>query len=73
LYYSQVKVLIDAVDHSEHAQIIKCDFKPGSVERTINLDQENILQQQKSIHIPPPIKIEKTHSGVPLYPIFEGI
>jgi hypothetical protein len=29
--------VIDAGAHSEHAQVIKCDFKPGSVERSIDL------------------------------------
>jgi hypothetical protein len=29
-------IVIDAVVHSEHAQVIKCNFKPGSIERSIH-------------------------------------
>jgi hypothetical protein len=43
--------------HSEYVQVIKCDFKPGLVERSIDLG------------IPLPMKIEKIHSGVLLYHI----
>jgi hypothetical protein len=28
--------VIDVGTHSEHVQVIKCDFKPGSVERSIH-------------------------------------
>jgi hypothetical protein len=35
-----MKVLIDVVVHSEHVKVIQCDFKPGSVERSIDLDKE---------------------------------
>jgi hypothetical protein len=27
-------------------KVIKCDFKPGSIERSIDLDQEGIPQQE---------------------------
>jgi hypothetical protein len=27
-------VVIDAGIHSEHVQVIRCDFKPGSVKRS---------------------------------------
>jgi hypothetical protein len=40
MYYSQIKALVDAAIHSEHAQVIKCDFKPGSVERSTDLYQK---------------------------------
>jgi hypothetical protein len=37
-------VLIDTAVHSEHGNVIKCDFKPGSVERCIDLDEEGLPQ-----------------------------
>jgi hypothetical protein len=45
LYSSQIKVLVDAAVHLEHGNGIKCDFKPGSLERSIDLDKEEYLQQ----------------------------
>jgi hypothetical protein len=33
------KALVDSAVHSEHRKVIKCDFKPGSVERSIDLDR----------------------------------
>jgi hypothetical protein len=42
---SIIQVLADATIHSEDGKVIKCDFKPGSVERSIDLDKEGILQQ----------------------------
>jgi hypothetical protein len=38
-YSSCIKVLIDAVVHSEQGEVIKCNFKLGSVERSIDLHQ----------------------------------
>jgi hypothetical protein len=29
-------VVVDVITHSEHVQVIRCDFKPGSVERSID-------------------------------------
>jgi hypothetical protein len=29
-------VVIDAGVNSEHVQVVRCDFKPGSVERSIH-------------------------------------
>jgi hypothetical protein len=29
-------VTVDTSTHSKHVQVIKCDFKPGSVERSIH-------------------------------------
>jgi hypothetical protein len=40
MYYSQIKVLVNAAIHYEHGKVIQCDFKPGSVERSIDLDKE---------------------------------
>jgi hypothetical protein len=34
-----MKVLVGAVVYSEHEKVIKCDFKPGSVGRSIDLEQ----------------------------------
>jgi hypothetical protein len=45
--YSYIKLLIDAVVHSEQGQVIQCDSKPGSVERSIDLEKEDIPQQQQ--------------------------
>jgi hypothetical protein len=39
LYSSYIKVLIDEAVHSEHGKVTKCDFKSGSVERSIDLYQ----------------------------------
>jgi hypothetical protein len=36
---------VDAVVHSEHGKVIKFDFKLGSVERSIDLDNEGIPQR----------------------------
>jgi hypothetical protein len=33
---SIIQVLVDAAVYSEHGKLIKCDFKPGSVERSID-------------------------------------
>jgi hypothetical protein len=33
---SCIKVLVDAAVHSELRKVIKCDFKPGSVERSVD-------------------------------------
>jgi hypothetical protein len=42
LYSSCIKVLVDATVHSEDEKVIKCDFKPGSVERSIDLYQREV-------------------------------
>jgi hypothetical protein len=53
LYYSYIKVLIHASVHSEPGKGIKCDFKPGSVERSIDLYQKRLylsaVQQQATL------------------------
>jgi Ni,Fe-hydrogenase III large subunit len=36
---SYTKIPIDAAVHSEDGKVIKCDFKQGSVERSIDLYQ----------------------------------
>jgi hypothetical protein len=41
LYSSYIKVLVDAVVHSEQDQVIKYDFKPGLVERSLDLHQRD--------------------------------
>jgi hypothetical protein len=33
---SIIQVLVDAAVHSEDEKVIKCDFKPGSVKRSID-------------------------------------
>jgi hypothetical protein len=32
-----MKVLVDTAVHFEHGTVIKCDFKPRSVERSIHI------------------------------------
>jgi hypothetical protein len=40
LSYSRVKDLVDAEVHSKHGKVIRYDFKPGSVKRSVHLDKE---------------------------------
>jgi hypothetical protein len=35
-----MKILVHVVVNSEYGKVIKCDFKPGSVKRSIDLDKE---------------------------------
>jgi hypothetical protein len=42
LYSSCINVLVDATVHSEVGKVIKCDFKPGSVERSTDLYQREV-------------------------------
>jgi hypothetical protein len=46
LYSSYIKVLVDAAIHSEDGKIIKCNFKPGSVERSIDPSNKEGIPQQ---------------------------
>jgi hypothetical protein len=41
LYSSCIKVLVDAAVHSD-GKVIKCDYKPGSVERSTDLYQREV-------------------------------
>jgi hypothetical protein len=52
--------VINTSTHSEHVQVIRCDFKPGSVERSIDLDEEGIPQEEEECYFNSrkPIKIE---------------
>jgi hypothetical protein len=59
LYYSWIKILVDAAVHSEHGKVIQCEFKPGSVERSIELDKEGKCPQfllVEAIHITANVK-----------------
>jgi hypothetical protein len=38
------KALVDGVVLSEHGKVNHCYFKPGSVERSIDLDEEDVSQ-----------------------------
>jgi hypothetical protein len=60
LYSSYLKVLVDATVHSEHGKVIKCDFKPGLVERSI---AKRVYLTRRYFQFPPPIKIERFSSG----------
>jgi hypothetical protein len=65
-------IAINTNTHSSHGEVIKCHFKPGSVERSIDLYQRGVYLSSCScrqyVQRPPPIKIEKFHSGILLYP-----
>jgi hypothetical protein len=37
-------VLVDAKGHSKQVQVIRCDIKPGSIERSIDLDQCEVFK-----------------------------
>jgi hypothetical protein len=54
---------MDTSAYSEYVQVIKCDFTPVSVEKSIVIGDEKGIPQQQ------PMKIEKLHSGIPLYGI----
>jgi hypothetical protein len=47
LYYSYIKVLVDTAVHSELGKVIKCDFKPGSFERPIDVDKREYLSRRR--------------------------
>jgi hypothetical protein len=69
LYSSYLKVLVYEAVNSEHGKVIKCDFKPGSVKRSIDLYKRgytladyifNCRHQHKSSgHFPVAIKIHR--------------
>jgi hypothetical protein len=61
LYYSYIKVQVDAAATSEDEIVIKWDFKPGSVERSIDLHQRGYTSAgagRRYVQYPPPIKNE---------------
>jgi hypothetical protein len=73
-------VVIDAGAHSEHVQIIRCDFKLGSVERSKRsgrrgrqLFQFPSTNENWKFQMPLPIKIEKILNGLSSYRILTGI
>jgi hypothetical protein len=43
LHYIEIKVSIDATVYFEQGKAIKGDFKPGSVERSVDLNKEDDL------------------------------
>jgi hypothetical protein len=45
-------VVIDACSHSEHVQVIRCDFKPGSVERSRDVKNKAILEKNNDVQLP---------------------
>jgi hypothetical protein len=63
LYYSYIKVLVDAAVLSEDEIVIKWDFRLGSVERSIDLYQRGYTSagagsSRRYVQSPPPIKNE---------------
>jgi hypothetical protein len=53
-------VLIDSAVYCDHGKLIKCDFKPGSVERSI--DQDKVADNH--LNFRQPIKIDQSHSNI---------
>jgi hypothetical protein len=49
MYYRYLNVLTDAAVHSENGKVIKCDFKRGSVERSIDLYQRGVYLSRQAI------------------------
>jgi hypothetical protein len=66
-------IVMDEGAHSELVQVIRCDFKPGSVKRSIDLETKRVCLSRggggQYFRIPLPMTIEKIHSGIPLYHI----
>jgi hypothetical protein len=56
LHSSYIKVPVDVVVYSEHGKIIKYDFKPESVERSINQYQKRVYLSRRYCQLLPPIK-----------------
>jgi hypothetical protein len=60
---SIIQVLVNVTDPSEDGIVIKCDFKPGSVERSIPkrvyLSKVQAGDSRRFFQFPPPIKIEQ--------------
>jgi hypothetical protein len=38
LQFSEVKILVDAGAHSKHVQVIRWDIKPGSMEKSRDVE-----------------------------------
>jgi hypothetical protein len=59
--FQNLEVLVDASTYSEHCKLIKYDFKPGSVERSIDLYQRGYTSAagRRYFQFPPPINIEQ--------------
>jgi hypothetical protein len=72
LYSSYTEALEDAAVHSEHRKVIKCDFEPGSVSRSIDLYQREVYlskvqavqQQQQAI-----FSISSTNKNQAIFPV----
>jgi hypothetical protein len=56
-------IVLDTSAHFKHGKVIKCDFKPGSVERSIDLYQRGYIFSRQYVQLPPSIKIEKFSNG----------
>jgi hypothetical protein len=69
-----MKTLVDAAVHSEQEKLIKCYFKPGSVERSIDLHREVCLSScRQYFQDQLPMKIENFHSVIYFISYFDGI
>jgi hypothetical protein len=59
LHSSYIKILVDTSVHPELGKVIKSDFKPRSVERSIDLYQRGYTSSSRRyFKFPPPIEIE---------------
>jgi hypothetical protein len=44
-------IVIDVGAHSAHVQVIRCDFKPGSAERSIHLSHREAFKHEAHLII----------------------
>jgi hypothetical protein len=62
---SIIQVLVDAAVHSEDGKVIKCDFKPGSLERSTDLYQREVyLSKVQAI-----LSISSTNKNRAIFPV----
>jgi hypothetical protein len=64
-YFSEINIQTDARAHSKHVPVIRCDIKPGSVERCIDLNRGYTSVVRKLCDSRQPIKIDEIYSRIP--------
>jgi hypothetical protein len=67
LYSSCIKILVDTAVHSEDGKVIKCDFNPRSVERSIDRYQRGYTSakyRQQAI-----LSISATNKNQAIFPV----
>jgi hypothetical protein len=50
LPFNQIKVPVEVAVHSEHVQVIRCEIKPGSIERFRDLKDETISEKIRRVY-----------------------